>query len=89
MNKMEKYNVAIDFGNSNIKVFTIDKGKKRVFPFNNHGSNEGYIQNKIYYSKNEIFLGKMAETKAMIANQEEDVIYGIKQKLEQKNGLNI
>ena len=84
MNKMEKYNVAIDFGNSNIKVFTIDKGKKRVFPFNNHGSNEGYIQNKIYYSKNEIFLGKMAETKAMIANQEEDVIYGIKQKLEQK-----
>lgn len=82
---MTDYNVAIDFGNSNIKVATIDKGKIRIFPFNNHGSNEGYIQNKIYYTNNEFFLGKIAEIKAGIDKNEDEVIYEIKQKLESKD----
>lgn len=82
---MTGYNIAIDFGNSNIKVATMDKGKIRIFPFNNHGSNEGYIQNKVFYTKDEFFLGKIAEIKASIAKNEDEIIYEIKQKLESKD----
>lgn len=81
---MKGYNIAIDFGNSNIKVATIDNGKVRIFPFNGHGSNEGYIQNIIHYGENEFFLGNIAEQKAMIAKKEDELIYGIKQKLEKR-----
>lgn len=82
---MKGYNIAIDFGNKNIKVATIDNGKVRMFPFSGHGSNEGYIQNIIYYGENEFFLGNIAEQKAMIAKKEGELIYGIKQKLENRS----
>lgn len=81
---MKGYHIAIDFGNSNIKVATIDNGRVRIFPFSGHGSNEGYIKNIIYYDKSETFLGDIAEQKAVIAKNENELIYGIKQKLEEK-----
>lgn len=81
---MKGYSIAIDFGNSNIKVATIDNGKIRMFPFSGHGSNEGYISNVVYYDKNEFLLGNTAEQKAIYANKESELVHSIKQKLEEK-----
>lgn len=82
---MSKLNIAIDFGNSNIKAAVITNNKIKEVTFNNGNINKEYIENIIYYDKNEILLGFIAKNKVILNEDYENIIYGIKQQLEDRN----
>lgn len=84
---MASYDLAIDFGNSNIKVATIEKGKRRkidVVSMNTEHGADKYIENIVFYKKDEVLLGSSAIKEAVKENREDEVIYGIKQQLESR-----